>query len=132
MVCVALERERFLAAGRVPHLQRLVPAAAGDPLAVGLKATLVTQSVCPLSVSISWPLAASHTFTVLSALPLTIRLPSGLKATLITASVWPLSVSISWPLVASHTFSVLSSLPLAIRFPSGLKATLIHADRYGP
>ena len=48
----------------------------------GLKATLVTRIVCPLSVSVSWPVAASQTFTVLSSLPETIRRPSGLKATL--------------------------------------------------
>ena len=30
----------------------------------GLNATLVTPPVCPLRVSVSWPVAASHTFTV--------------------------------------------------------------------
>ena len=46
--------------------------------------------MCPLSVSVSWPVAASQTFTVLSSLPETIRRPSGLKATLVTATGVPL------------------------------------------
>ena len=74
----------------------------------GLNATLVTGSVCPLSVSISVPLSASHTLTVLSQLPLTMRLPSGLNDTLLTPSVCPLRVRISVPLSASHTLTVLS------------------------
>ena len=65
----------------------------------GLNATLVTVSVCPLRERISWPLSASHTFTVLSWLPLTMRLPSGLNATLMTAPVCPLRVRISCALV---------------------------------
>ena len=48
------------------------------------------MSVCPLRVSTSWPVAASHTFTVLSSLPLTMRLPSGLNATLLTRCRVPL------------------------------------------
>ena len=35
------------------------------------------------------PLSASHTFTVLSPLPLTMRLPSGLNATLLTSLCVP-------------------------------------------
>ena len=46
--------------------------------------------MCPLSVSVSWPVAASHTFTVLVQLPLTRRLPSGLNATLQTPAGVPL------------------------------------------
>jgi hypothetical protein len=57
----------------------------------GLNATLFTQSVCPLRERASWPVAASHTFTVLSQLPLTMRLPSGLNATLVTPAVCPFS-----------------------------------------
>ena len=30
----------------------------------GLNATLLTVPVCPLRVRVSWPVAASHTFTV--------------------------------------------------------------------
>ena len=54
------------------------------------------------------PLSASHTFTVLSSLPLTMRLPSGLNATLLTQPVCPLRVRVSLPLSASQTFTVLS------------------------
>ena len=64
------------------------------------------------------PVSASHTFTVLSQLPLTMRLPSGLNATLLTRLVCPLRVSVSVPLSASHTFTVLSMLPLTMRLPS--------------
>ena len=46
-------------------------------------------------MSVSWPVWASQTFSVLSRLPLTIRFPSGLKLTLMTASECPLSVSVS-------------------------------------
>ena len=59
-----------------------------------------------------WPVSASHTRTVLSPLPETMRVPSGLNATAITASVWPVSGGpIGWPVAASHTRTVLSLLP---------------------
>src|SRR5207253_1292979 len=77
----------------------------------GLKATLVTALVWPLRVRASWPVAASHTFTVWSHEPLARRLPSGLKATLVTALVWPLRVRTSWPVAASHTLTVPYSDP---------------------
>ena len=73
----------------------------------GLNATLVTAPVCPLRVRASWPVAASHTFTVPSSLAEARRLPSGLNATLMTAPVCPLRVRASWPVAASHTFTVL-------------------------
>ena len=58
----------------------------------GLNATLDTESVWPVSGSpTGWPVSASHTRTVLSALPEAMRVPSGLNATLVTASVWPVS-----------------------------------------
>ena len=75
--------------------------------------------MCPLSVRVSRPLAASQTFSVVSQLPETIRLPSGLKATLQIPPGCPWSVRVSWPVAASQTFSVLSALPrddpLAVR-----------------
>jgi hypothetical protein len=80
---------------------------------------------CPLRVSSSWPLSASHTFTVPSQLPLTMRLLSALRHTLLTLLVWPLRVSNSWPLSASHTFTVWSALPLMMRLPSVLRHTLV-------
>ena len=70
-------------------------------------------------------MSASHTFTVWSSLPVTMRLPSGLNATLMTPSVCPLRESSSWPVSASHTFTVLSQLPVTMRLPSGLNATLL-------
>ena len=70
IACVSLEGENFGALVRVPHLHRLVPTL---PLTMrlpsGLNATLVTSAVCPLRASVSVPLSASHTFTVLSQLP---------------------------------------------------------------
>ena len=51
----------------------------------GLNATLDTASVWPVSGSpIGWPVSASHSRTVLSPLPETMRWPSGLNATLNT------------------------------------------------
>ena len=55
----------------------------------GLKATLLTFPVCPLSVCLCAPVTASHSRIVLlsppatSAFPLASVLPSGLKATLV-------------------------------------------------
>ena len=63
----------------------------------GLHATLDTLSVCPLRERGSWPLSASHTISILSSLPATMRSPSGLHA----------------------------SLPATMRLPSGLNATLV-------
>ena len=77
----------------------------------GLNATLDTASVWPVSGwPTGWPVAASHTRTVLSALPEAIRVPSGLNATLDTASVWPVSGwPTGWPVAASHSRTVLSA-----------------------
>ncbi len=62
----------------------------------GLNATLDTASVWPVSGwPTGWPVSASHSRTVWSALPEAMRLPSGLNATLVTASVWPVS---GWPI----------------------------------
>ena len=58
----------------------------------GLNATLYTVSVWPVSGwPMGFPVSASHSRTVLSALPEAMRRPSGLTATLSTASVWPVS-----------------------------------------
>ena len=40
--------------------------------------------LCPLSVASHWPVFAFHSLTVLSSLPLAIRVPSGLHATDLT------------------------------------------------
>ena len=93
----------------------------------GLNATPVTLPVCPLSVSSSWPVAASQSLTVWSPLAEARRLPSGLNATPVTLPVCPLSVSSSWPVAASQSLTVWSSLAEASRLPSGLNDTLIDA-----
>src|SRR5262249_3226783 len=111
----------------------------------GLKATLLTSTVgkkgtvslvfCPLCPSqdrSSFPLWASHTFTVLSLEPLPRRFQSGLKATLASLPkspllTCPLRARSSCPVCASHTFTVWSAEPLARRLPSGLKAKLVTA-----
>ena len=73
-----------------------------------LIATLITPPVCPSRVSRFLPVIVSQTFTVLSKLPLTMRVPSLLIATLLTGPLCPLRVSRSLPVRASHTFTVLS------------------------
>ena len=55
----------------------------------GLKLTLVTALVCPLSVLITSPVAALHNLMVLSSLPEAIRVPSGLKLTSRTVLAGP-------------------------------------------
>ena len=76
-----------------------------------------------------WPVAASHSRTVLSPPPEAMRWPSGLNATLDTAFWWPvIGWPTGWPVAASHTRTVLSKLPEAIRLPSGLNATLDTAS----
>ena len=94
--------------------------------AVGAERHAAHPLMCPLRAKSSWPLSASHTFAVLSRLPVRMRRPSGLNATLVTQSVCPLRAKSSWPLAASHTFAVLSWLPVRMRRPSGLNATLVH------
>ena len=86
---VPLEGEGFLAGRGVPHLHRLVDAGGGEPLAVGAERHAQTPLVCPLRVRVSWPVAASHTFTVSSALAEARRLPSGLNATHLTSPCAP-------------------------------------------
>ena len=52
------------------------------------------------------PLAASHSFAVLSQLPVTTVVPSGLNAAAFTVPLCPLSVARHAPLAASHSFAV--------------------------
>jgi hypothetical protein len=73
-------------------------------------------------------LTASHSWTVASAEPDTIRVPSGLNATLVTCLLLPLIGSpIGCPVAVSHSRIVESIEPEAIREPSGLNATLVTA-----
>ena len=80
-----------LAGGRVPQPHRVVVAAGGDARAVGAERHAVHRARCGRSAAAptGWPVAASHSRTVLSSLPEASRLPSGLNATLITASGVP-------------------------------------------
>jgi hypothetical protein len=63
---------------------------------------------------------ASHTFAVLSLLPVTTREPSGLNDADRTYPVCPIRVRTPAPVFASQTFAVLSLLPVTTREPSGL------------
>ena len=98
----------------------------------GLNATLVTPSVCPLSVRVPGRSAASHTFTVLSSLAEASRLPSGLNATPDDPLVCPLRVRVSWPgrgVPHLHRIVVAGASSRVreprLREPSGLNATLV-------
>ena len=75
-----------------------------------LNAAARTKLPCPLSVARHAPLAASHSFAVLSKLPVTTVLPSGLNAAAHTVSLCPRSVARHAPLAASHSFAVLSDI----------------------
>ena len=66
---------------------------------------------------------ADQILTVLSALPLTRRVPSLLNATDQTEPEWPVREHSCSPEAASQIKTVLSSLPLAILVPSGEKHT---------
>src|SRR6266566_3213968 len=92
----------------------------------GLQATFITQPVCPESVWHTYPLATSHTLTVLSQLPLTSCAPSGLQASPTTKWVCPLSVCTQVAgcvPCSAHTRMHLSKPPPASCVPSGLQAT---------
>ena len=68
-----------------------------------LNVAVSTLPVCPLRVSSSVPLFASHTFAVRSSLLVTTRVPSGLNP--ITSIVRPLSANTSAPIFASQSFT---------------------------
>ena len=73
---------------------------------------------------IGWPVSASHSRTVWSALAEARRCPSGLNATLFTAPVWPVSgAPIGWPVSASHSRTVWSS-------PARGQAVPVGAERH--
>ena len=104
---MALELTQALARLRVPHSHRIVAAAAHDARAVSAQCHRVTVSLWPSSVRKHSPDCASHTRTVLSSLPLTMRVPSPLNATDLTKLLWPSSVRKHSPDGgASHTREV--------------------------
>ena len=121
---VSFERAEQLAAWRLPQLHRVVITPAGQHPALRIKRDAPDHVRCPSSVRSSLPLRASHSFTVLSPLPLASVRPCGSNATLLTLSWCPSSVRSSLPLRASQSFTVLSSLPLASVPPCGSNATL--------
>ncbi len=66
----------------------------------GLNATAFTAPSWPVVVARSVARClASHSRTVLSALPEAMRVPSGLNATLVTASLWRSGCPIGCPVV---------------------------------
>ena len=73
---VALQDEERLAPPGVPYPNGVVIGPAHDPRAIGEKAAAQTGARWPRRTKSSSPLAASHTRTVPSADPLTIRAPS--------------------------------------------------------
>ena len=79
---VPFEGAEQLAAGRLPQLHRVVLAPAGQRLARGVKRHAINRALCPSRVRSSLPLAGSHSFTVLSSLPLASVWPVGSNATL--------------------------------------------------
>jgi hypothetical protein len=85
----------------------------------GIERTDRTLSTCPLRVSRSCPVFASHTFTVLSLLPVTMREPSGLYATLVTHHQCPLREQCSRCVLAlsSPPSSLAWALPRSVRGP---------------
>ena len=82
--CASLYCRSRLFPTRIPHLHGFVKAAADDPLPVWAESHAETMLVCPLSVSVSWPVSCIPDLHRSSRLPLTIRFPSGLKVTLPT------------------------------------------------
>jgi hypothetical protein len=82
-------RARFLVVGlhqrpirHTPQLDGAIPPPDASKLPSGEKATLVTQSVCPVRVATNAPSDTRHNRMVRSQLPDASKLPSGEKATL--------------------------------------------------
>src|SRR5581483_6103776 len=101
----------------------LSPPAATTSDPSGLKEAERTASVCPLRVRRSIPVRASHTFAVISLLPVTTRSPSELNDTELTSAACPLRVTRSAAVRAFHTIAVLSKCLVTRRSPSGLNET---------
>ena len=99
----------------------------------GLNATLYTASVWPVSGwPTGWPVAASHSRTVLSALPEAMRLPSGLNATLFTLPcVAGQRLADGWPVPASHSRTVLSATAGGDALAVGAERHAVHRSRCG-
>ena len=119
---VPLEGEEFLAGLGVPHLHRpIVATALARRLPSGLKATLCDQAVCPLRERSSWPVCASHTFTVVTRAgqAFAVRAEGHAVATALEGEEFLAGLGIP------HLHDLVCRSPLARRLPSGLKATLV-------
>lgn len=93
--------------------------------AVGEKAMLLTQSLCPRRVRISLPVVASHSFTVVSQDADAIAWVDGLNATERTQLACPTSRCSVSPVGITHTRMVASSEPDAKSSESGLQARVL-------
>src|SRR5262245_144770 len=81
---VPLQGARELPGGCVPQLKHVVITPESRRVPSREKVTDATTPECPSKVRISCPLAASHSFRVLSKLPESTRKPSGENATELT------------------------------------------------
>ena len=117
-----------LAGVGVPQPQRLVATAGDDAVPVGAERH-AGHRVGVAGERLAdrlWPVSASHSRSVLSRLPETMRCPSGLNATLYTASVWPVSGwPMGWPVSASHSRTRLVAT-------AGDDAVPVGAERHAP
>jgi hypothetical protein len=89
----------------------------------GLKAAPKTGSRWPLSSWRHWPVLASHSRGVSSALTVAKMAWLGLKAAVNTGSECPRRVCATSPVATSHIIAVVSSLAVASSAPSGENAT---------
>mmetsp|Transcript_43910 Transcript_43910/g.131610 ORF Transcript_43910/g.131610 Transcript_43910/m.131610 type:complete len:275 (+) Transcript_43910:919-1743(+) len=92
----------------------------------GENCAAVTMLPVPLSDTMDsrWsPVAASHTFAVLSFDEVTMVAESGAHETVLTSLLWPTQMAAHVLAVRSHTRVVLSQLVVARNLPSGLNAT---------
>ena len=115
----------FAGANDFPQPYRLVFTPTGECASVRADMQcLRTQSVCPVSVALCFPVATSHSRTV-SSLPLARVLPSGLKARLLTFPVKVLNVSkFSSSRVCESYIQIPIEVATASRVLSGEKAIL--------
>src|SRR5205085_939341 len=74
--------------------------------------------------------AASQTWTALSALPAATRSPLGLNATACTARPGPVHVLSSWPVARFHNRTCLSAHPVRSLAPSGESTAEVTAPAW--
>src|SRR5436309_1963660 len=86
------------------HTLSVLSAAPLMTCSLGSAITHLTDRLCPLRVLTHWPVAISHTLSVLSLFqaPL-MTCPLGSTATQVTESLCPLRVLTHWPEAISHT-----------------------------